>query len=143
MTYLSMLVSVFGKMVKLISNVYERLTNIAGDYGLIDQPFEFIDIELISVILNDSEDITKQFLSNFGNYVSEEQYVYVSDVLPPEFLDNFESIEITVMIELCMFSFVHTNIEDVLYFQYGLEWSKYVDYSDDLYRLRYLDLATG
>jgi hypothetical protein len=138
MSHLSILASVFGKMIKLISDIYERLVSTADNYGLIDHIFELTDVELISVVLNDSEDITKQFLSNFGGCVSEEKYVHVSDVIQPQ---NFESIEITVMIDLCMFSFIHTNIEDVLYFHYGIEWPKFIDYSDDLYRMRYLDLA--
>lgn len=138
--FIQSLVSFFGKMVNLISDIYGRIRNVADDCGLIDKPFEFSNIELISVIYNDADDITKQFLCNFGKY-AKKQSVYISDVLQSELLDNFENIEITVMIELCMFSFIHTNIYDVLYFQYGLEWPKYTDYSDDLYRLRYLDLA--
>jgi hypothetical protein len=138
MTYLSIFASVFGKMIKMISDIYERFINIADNYGLIDHIFELANVELISVILNDSEDITKQFQNNFGECVSEGKYVHVSDVIQSQ---NFESIEITVMINLCMFSFVHTNIKDVLYFQYGIEWPKFIDYSDDLYRMRYLDLA--
>jgi hypothetical protein len=128
-------------MFEYIVYTINRFYDILRYFGVISPPFTFEKVELLSATFNDTIDITENVIDFFRYYDDDDYHVSVCDILSNEQQRTFENVEFCVLINHCMFDFTHTELGDILYFQYGLEWPKHVNKSDVLGCLGYLDLA--